>query len=50
MTEYARELIILTGLISLGYGLYLEHPPLAFIVDGAILSAIGIFGVARVGA
>lgn len=49
MSDYIREIIILTGLISLGYGLYLEHPPLAFIVDGAILSAMGIFGVARVG-
>lgn len=49
MSEYIREIIILIGLIALGYGLYLEHPASAFIVDGAILIAIGVFGVARVG-
>ncbi len=51
MSKYigVRELVLVVGLIVLGYGLYLERPSLAFIVDGAILTAISIIGVGRSG-
>lgn len=42
-----RETFLFFGLVALGYGLYLERPSLAFIVDGSILTLISIFGIAR---
>jgi len=49
MRQYAREMIGVIGLVLLGAGLYIERPSLAFIVDGSILAAVAVFGVARVG-
>ena len=40
-----RDALGLAGLGLLGYGLWLVHPPLAFIGPGLILVAIAIFGV-----
>jgi membrane-bound ClpP family serine protease len=38
------ELLILTGLGSLGYGLHMYRPWVAFAVVGALVLALGIVG------
>lgn len=40
-----RDLILLIGLGLLAYGAWLVFPPAGFIVPGAILSSVAIFGV-----
>ncbi len=42
-----RDAVALIGMLSLGYGLYLIVPAYAFIVDGAILILMSVFGVSR---
>lgn len=39
-----HDLISLTGLLMLAFGLYLISPPLALIVPGALLLAAGVIG------
>lgn len=38
------DVVTLLGLGSLGYGLYRVHPPLAFIVVGALVMLFGVWG------
>jgi hypothetical protein len=40
-----REIICLIGLLLLGYGLYLIQPAYGYIVDGAILILLALFGI-----
>ena len=40
-----RDIIALLGLGLLGYGSWLVFAPAGFIVPGAILSAVAVFGV-----
>jgi hypothetical protein len=40
-----REIVCVIGLFLLGYGLFLISPAYAFIVDGAILVLLGLFGI-----
>lgn len=41
----AREMMLVGGLGLVGYGLFLVFPPAAFIVPGAVLCAVAVFGV-----
>jgi hypothetical protein len=41
----ARELMLVIGLGLVGYGLFLVFPPAAFVVPGAVLCAVAVFGV-----
>jgi hypothetical protein len=45
-----NDVLIVTGLGSLGYGLYLIWPPLTPIILGALLLIIGLTGAFRKGA
>jgi hypothetical protein len=40
-----RELTLYTGLGLTGYGLYQIYPPAAFIIPGAVIVYVAIFGV-----
>jgi len=49
MAKYLDDILILSGLILLGVGLWLLHPPLALIILGAILLLIGLVAAWRKG-
>lgn len=40
-----RDLLLFSGLALAGYGLALVSLPAAFIVPGAVLTAVAVFGV-----
>ncbi len=41
----AREVMLFAGLGLLGYGLWPIYQPLSFIVPGAVLAGVAIFGI-----
>ncbi|MEO3386020.1 hypothetical protein [Mesorhizobium sp. CAU 1741] len=41
----ARDLVLATGLVLAGYGLFEVYPPAAFIGPGCVLIYVAIFGV-----
>ncbi len=41
----ARDLMLVAGLGLIGYGLWEVYPPASFVVPGAALAGVAIFGV-----
>jgi hypothetical protein len=49
LDSVSRELMLFLGLIILAIGLWSVYRAAAFIVPGAILVAVAVFGVATIG-
>ena len=44
-----NDLLIITGFLILGFGIYLIWPPLTPLILGALMLIIGLFGAFRKG-
>lgn len=49
LEDTSREIMLLVGLLILGGGLWLIYRPAAFVIPGAILVAVAVFGVRAAG-